>query len=283
MTRILTWNIQNGNGVDGVLSLERIAGVIGEMGSADVICLQEVSRGLVLIDGETAPDQPAELAALFPDHEVVFGIAIDAIDGAGRRWQYGNAVLTRLPLLSTISHLLPRPAESVRHMARQATEVVVASVGGPLRVTCLHLEYHSLAQRFAQVERLRDLQQEAMGHVSRPPLAETGGSYQAVPRPADGVCCGDFNLLPDSDEYRCMLAPLAAGIEPFRDAWTTLYPDRPHDPTCGIFDHAQWPEGRHCRDYFFLSGNCAERARSLAVNLDTDASDHQPLVLELAD
>ena len=105
MTRILSWNIQNGKGCDGRISLERIAEVIAAMGSADVICLQEVSRGLELEAGVAAPDQVAELEQLFPGYEIAFGVAFEARSSdAGTRWQYGNAILTRLPLRMMLSH-----------------------------------------------------------------------------------------------------------------------------------------------------------------------------------
>ena len=62
-----------------------------------------------------------------------------------------------------------------------------------------------------------------------------------------------------------------------------VHPDRPHDPTCGIYDHAQWPEGPHCRDFFFVAGDCVRVVSSMRVNTETDASDHQPLMIEIDD
>lgn len=285
MTCILSWNIQNGKNLAGDISLERIAGVIEGMGTADVICLQEVSRGLTLSAAAGAPDQIAELGTLFPDYEVVFGAGVDALsaDGEGR-WQFGNAVLSRLPLLSVLPHPLPRPGvQDVRHMMRQATEVVVAAAGGPLRIVNLHLEFHSAAQRMAQVDRLRELQREAIEEQRLPPRSDPSGPYQAVPRPVDSVFCGDFNMLCDSVEYRRMLAPMADEAGHFKDAWSLIYPHRSHAPTCGVHDRVQWPEGPHCRDFFFVAGACVESARDLRVDTVTDASDHQPLLLELAD
>ena len=67
------------------------------------------------------------------------------------------------------------------------------------------------------------------------------------------------------------------GVDCVKDAWTIAYPDRDHDPTCGIHDHQSWPEGPHCRDFFFVGGECARQVQSFHVDVDTDASDHQPL------
>jgi endonuclease/exonuclease/phosphatase family metal-dependent hydrolase len=285
MTRILSWNIQNGKGNDGKISLERIAGVIESTGAPDVICLQEVSRGLALEPGSAAPDQVAELGRLFPGYEIAFGVAFEACPpGTTQRWQYGNAVLTKLPLLMVVSHPLPRPGvNDLRHMTRQATEVVVADSAGPLRIVTAHLEFHSVIHRLAQVERLRDLQREAQEETALPPRTDCAGPYQQVARPEDAIYCGDFNMLPSSEEYHRLLEPLAAQPRPFVDAWAALFPGRTHDPTCGIYDHRQWPEGPHCRDYFFAAGRCTEALRDLRVDPQTDASDHQPLMLELGE
>ena len=80
-----------------------------------------------------------------------------------------------------------------------------------------------------------------------------------------------------------MLAPIDDEARPFVDAWPLIHPQISHAPTCGVHDRVQWPEGPHCRDFFFLAGACAETARDLRVDTVTDASDHQPLLLELAD
>ena len=82
MTIILSWNIQNGKGTDGVISLERTASVIKAMCDPDVICLQEVSRHLQLSADGPAPDHIAEISALFPDYETIFGAAVEEIGRA---------------------------------------------------------------------------------------------------------------------------------------------------------------------------------------------------------
>jgi endonuclease/exonuclease/phosphatase family metal-dependent hydrolase len=282
MTAILSWNIQNGRGVDGIVSLDRIAQVIGAMGSPDVICLQEVSRGLELA-GAGAPDQPAELAALFPGYETIFGVAVDADpEGRGTRWKFGNLVLSRLPVLSVQHHTLPRPpASGIRHMVRQASEIVVKTGEGPLRVINTHLEFHSTAQRAAQISGLRAILDAAFGHAEFPPLASAQGPYHEGPMPGGAVICGDFNMEVGSAEYRHMTDPFAGGR--IADAWVCANPARPHDPTCGVHDDEQWPQGPHCRDFFFLTGRAIGNVHAVTADTFTAASDHQPLMLELAD
>lgn len=285
MTSILTWNIQNGKGVDGVLSLARIRKVIGAIEDADVICLQEVSRNLALPGSDGAPDQVAELAALFPGYQIVFGTGADAVDSAtGQRWQFGNATLTRRPLLSVFRHLLPRPpaASAVLHMQRQAIEVTIATAAGPMRIVNTHLEYHDAGQRLAQVLRLRELQDEVEGNDRIRPRHQAAGPYQSVERAAAAVYCGDFNMTVGAPEYDLMRAPSAVTGERLEDAWTLVHGMRPHAPTCGVFDRQQWPNGPHCRDYFFVSGALTDRLQSIDVDIETAASDHQPLLVRLS-
>ncbi|MGI9477299.1 MAG: endonuclease/exonuclease/phosphatase family protein [Hyphomicrobiaceae bacterium] len=282
---VLSWNIQNGKGTDNRISLERIASVIRDMCTPDVICLQEVTRHLPLDAVNGAPDQAAELEQLFPDYELTFGCAIEArLAGADGRWQFGNATLSRLPVLSVFHHPLPQPAESgVRHMPRQATEITVAQPNGPLRIINTHLEFHSARQRMAQVRRMRDLHDEAVANVQTPPNRDASGPYQMVARPEDCVVCGDFNMEPTFDEYAAMISSSKRGAPCFHDAWRIANGDRPHPPTCGIHDHDQWPAGPHCRDFFFVSHTIASRSKEVQVDTVTNASDHQPLLLRLAE
>jgi endonuclease/exonuclease/phosphatase family metal-dependent hydrolase len=268
MTAIVTWNIQCGKGCDGVVDLARIARVIRAMGEADVICMQEVTRNDPEIAG--GADQATGLGALFPGYRVIFGPGLDRPPR-----QFGNLLLSRLPVLQVFLHLLPQPAQSgIKHMQRQAIEAVVATRSGPLRVATTHLEYYSARHRAAQVERLRALQEEVTANEAQPPKA-AASPYDPTPRPASLVLCGDLNLLPGEAEYGTLFRT------PFIDAWHHVRPGEPHPPTTGVFDRAQWPMGGHCRDYFALTPDVAARAASFEVDLLTDASDHQPLRLEL--
>jgi len=285
MTIVASWNIQNGKGADGVVSLPRIAEVISRLGEPDVVCLQEVSRHLPLFGAPFAADQVAELADLFPGYEVIFGVAIEAAGtGSAPRWQYGNAMLTRLPVVSVFHHALPQPVHAgVRQMPRQVSEVTVATGSGSLRVMNTHLEFHSLAQRLAQIARLRELHLQAAAHVHNPPDCDDSGSYRFLDRPESCVVCGDFNIEVGSPEYAAMLAPVGDGGVVFQDAWRICHTDRPHEPTCGVHDTVQWPQGPHCRDFFFVAGAVVQTVEAVSVNTETSASDHQPLMLSMAD
>jgi len=284
MTRILTWNIQWGLGLDGRVDLRRIAVVVKAMGDPDVLCLQEVGRHMPGAGGADA-DQAEALTALFPDMEPVFGAAVERAGADGRpRQRFGNLVLSRLPVLQVFRHPLPQPPDgAVKHMARQATEATVAAPFGPLRVVTTHMEYHSEGQRLAQAARLRDLHAEIAGNERTPGAQPADGPYAAPPRPAACVLCGDFNMVPDDAVYAALTAPFADGTPPLVDAWRHARPGRPHAATCGIFDAEQWPQGPHCRDFLFVTPDVAARIAAVEVNPDTDASDHQPVLLTLDD
>jgi endonuclease/exonuclease/phosphatase family metal-dependent hydrolase len=238
------------------------------MGEADVVCLQEIARGDPAFGN--GADQVAQLADLFPGYHPVFGPALIR----GER-QYGNLILSRLPVLQVFNHLLPHPAEGgIKHMQRQAIEVVVEAPFGALRVMTTHLEYYSAAHRAAQVARLREIQSEVAANEAA--LAKDAPSpYDPVPRPASLVLCGDFNIGPEDAEYRALFAP------PLVDAWKHARPGDPHPPTTGLFDRKQWPMGGHCRDYFAVTPDVAARIASIECETRSDASDHQALLLAL--
>lgn len=283
MTEIVTWNIQCGLGVDGRVDLERTAQVIRAMGDPDVICLQEVSQRMPELDAGAGADQVTVLAGLFPEHRPIFGPALDrAGDGAAERRSFGNLILSRLPALCVFRHHLPQPAQAgIRHMPRQATEVTVADPSGPLRILTTHLEFHSVTQRQAQIERLRALHSEAAANIRLAPEQVAAGPYEPLPRPSDCVLCGDFNLEPEEPEYLGLLAGFEDGTPALLDAWPEVHGDRPHDPTCGIFDVEQWPAGQNCRDFFFMTPALAARVDAVRVDVATQASDHQPVLVRL--
>jgi endonuclease/exonuclease/phosphatase family metal-dependent hydrolase len=283
MTRVVTWNVQYGWGADEALDLDRIATTIRSLADADVICLQELSRHDPELDDGAGADQPAFFAARFFQHEPYFGAALDrAGPSRSRRRQFGNMILSRLPVLEAYSYPLPQPAEpGIKHMRRIAVEAVVAAPGGPLRVTTTHLEFHSEPQRLAQVDALRALHAEACANTARPPLAVEQGTYRFMPRPAEAVLCGDFNFVVDDAAYVRITAPFGDGTPALRDAWRVRHGGKPHDPTCGIYDHDQWPQGAHARDFFFVSEALASRVKDVVVDTKTNASDHQPVLLVL--
>lgn len=293
--RMLSWNIQWGRGADGRVDLARTVAAIRAAGPLDVVCLQEVASNFPGLAGGAREDEPARLAAAFPGFEPVFGAGLDVPDGEGGRARFGNLVLSRLPVGQVFRHLLPSPADAAwPAMQRVCVEAVVAAPWGPLRVMTTHLEYYSARQRRAQAEALRALQ-AAAADLARLPAAdkESNPAFAARPRPAAAVLCGDFNCEPGSTAYLALQRALPAlragmrgGCPPPRphwvDAWPLVHGMRAHAPSVGLHG-AEWPERPYCCDFFFVTTDIAERVRGVEVLAATAASDHQPVVLELAD
>ncbi len=280
--RIMTWNIQWGRGADGRVDLDRTIAAIRHAGAVDVICLQEVARNFPGLPGGAREDELALLAGAFPDHAPVYAAALDVPDGEGGRAQFGNLLLSRVAVDQVFRHQLPYPGDgALPGMARVCIEAVLDSPRGGLRVLTTHLEYYSQRQRRAQVGALRALQEEAASHAAvRRDRREKNPAFAARPRPLSAVLCGDFNCQPGSAEYRRLQRSLAGGVSGWCDAWRILHGDAPHPPTVGLHG-AEWPGHAYCCDFFFVSADLGQCVRGLEVLADTDASDHQPVVLEL--
>jgi endonuclease/exonuclease/phosphatase family metal-dependent hydrolase len=279
---LITWNVQWCRGCDGVVDPTRIVHAAREMADFDVLCLQEVARNFPGLEGSAGEDQFRLLSEQLPQFTAVEGIATDVIGDGRERRQFGNLVLTRLPVLQAFRHLLPWPADpAVPSMQRSAVEVVLAAVFGPVRVTTTHLEYYSLKQRRAQVEALRALQWEAASHAADPVDREKeGGPFRRQPRPRSGILTADFNFRAEDPLYARLQAPLGGEVPGYIDAWRVRHGMRPHEPTLGVFDKGQWPGPAFACDFIFLTEDLTPRVRDVTVNLGTDASDHQPVMIE---
>ncbi len=281
---LITWNIQTCRGCDGRVDPRRIVDACHGMADFDVLCLQEVARNFADLPGSSGEDQFALLGGLLPGFTRLEGIAVDVRGVGAARRQFGNLILARYPVIQVFRHLLPWPADpSVPGMQRIALEAVLAAPFGPLRVTTTHLEYYSEIQRRQQVNRLRELHAEACGHCGDGKQAKKeGGPFQTMPRPASAILTADFNFRADDPLHARIAFPYSDGTPAYRDAWKLRHGERPHDHTLGVHDHAQWPEAFAC-DFIFVTEDLAGRVEDVAVNPDTDASDHQPVLLRLKD
>ncbi len=277
--KLVTWNIQWGKGCDGVVDLARIVSTAKALADADVYCFQEVSSGFADLDGGI--DQSHALAALLPDHRPVYRPAVEACGESGQLRTFGNLTLSRLPVLQIANHLLPWPeAGDHRSMRRHALEVTVQTAFGPLWIVNTHLEFFSSVQRRAQVERILDLQQEA-STSPKGAAAQPIDPFEAGSTTASSLLCGDFNFDVAEPEHAVIHGSSRPGLN-YRDAWTIRYPDRAHEPTCGLYDRDLW-DGPDCRDFVFVSEDLASRVCAISVDNETAASDHQPVLIELAD
>lgn len=284
---LITWNVQWCRGVDGKVDPARIVAEAKRLADFDVLCLQEIADNYPdpRLAGSHGEDQFARLAGLLPDYTAVPGVAVDQPGEGRRRRRFGNMLLSRLPVRQVYRYLLPYPCDSgVPGMPRIAVEAVVATPGGDVRVVTTHLEYYSFKQRMAQVERLRAIYAEGHAYARDAQVTMTdGGPFQTFVRPPYAILTGDCNFEPDSPEYRRMLAPIDDATPPLMDAWTIAHPGEPHPATFKIYEKKHPDEPLlHC-DFVFVGAELRSRVRAVRVDQKTQASDHQPVVLTLAD
>ncbi|MGH8706400.1 MAG: endonuclease/exonuclease/phosphatase family protein [Burkholderiales bacterium] len=273
--KLISWNIQWCRGVDGRVDPARIARVVRELCDPDVCCFQEVAINFATLAGSSGEDQAEILGREFRGYSEHFAWAVDVPDGRGGRRRYGNLILSRLPVRQVLRHSLPWPPEAgVPNMPRVAIEAVVQAPWGLVGVTTTHLEYYSTAQRAAQVERLCELKAEAVAHSTAMSLDKgDDGVFTPYPRPASSILTGDFNMRPDD--------PLLARLrQDWADAWQLAHPGTPHPPTFFLYQN-ETNTKPYCCDFVFVSRDLAPRLASVRVDTETQASDHQPVVVEL--
>lgn len=273
--RLISWNIQWCRGTDGRVDPERIARVAKELCDPDVCCFQEVADNYDALAGSAGENQPELLRMHFEDYSSHFAPAVDVADGRGGRRRFGNMILSRLPVRQVFRHSLPWPADDgAPNMPRVALEAVIEAAWGAVCVTTTHLEYYSAAQRAAQVARLRELHAERLAHAASTPSAQyAAGPFQPFARPAASILAGDFNMPPGDPT-------VAELMKDYADAWMEAHPGRAHPPSFGVFD-AKFAKEPYCCDFVLLSGDLVPRVASVRMDSETQASDHQPVILEL--
>lgn len=282
--KLVTYNTQYGVGRDGRFDLERIA---GEIAGADIIALQEVTRNFAR-NGNI--DMIEGLAGLLPEYFTVFGPAMDldfgAIDGEGRplnrRFQFGNMVLSRFPIVASRNLLLPRALRFSRgNLQRSAMEALIVAPAGPIRIYSVHLDHVSVTERALQI---RHLKERACAYVGEGGAISGSSEYgfPEPPRPQGFVLMGDFNMDRFSPEYTLMTgdrddASQQGGIDPV-DVYS-LDEGLP-DGAVSWVDDAK-PEDNRLIDFAFVEASLAGRIGKVWIDHEAKGSDHLPVWFEL--
>ena len=277
--RILSWNVQYGKASDGSSDFSRILQHIKSLGEFDVICLQELARNMSEYCIAKQPDHVQMTQDYFEEFSSVWGPGFswpshDA-DSAHRQ-EFGNVSLVKTGLLDYRVHQLPQPATpGTEQMQRVALETMVDSKMGPLSIINTHLAFHDNNENQQQIEYIYNLEQERIAHHLEPKKAGSG-TYQKKSLASARIVCGDCNFTPDTSQYRYQVDGR------WIDAWKLSRGEEAHLPTCGIFDTNQWTQGKHCRDYFWLSQEFELVNIEVKVDVKTNLSDHQPVILEIS-
>ena len=236
--RVMCYNIHYGQGTDGRYDLKRLADVINKA-RPDLVALQEVDVGVKRSGRVHQARRLAELTSM----SVRFGPTQHYQGGL-----YGNAILTRLPILDVAIQPLPYTESTPQRVTypRGAIAVTVrAPDGKPLRFISTHFQHNVPEDRVAEAKAINKLY----------------GTEDKIPT----ILAGDMNAVPDSAPIRELLKH-----------WSNAT-DEPASPTAP----SQKPTSRI--DYIFYRPAPMFRVTHAEVIAETIASDHRPVlaVLEL--
>ncbi len=159
--RLLAYNIHHGEGEDGKLDLERIAGVI-KTSRADIVLLQEVDDRTTRTGKVPQADELGRLTGL----KAVFGKAMN-FGGGG----YGNALLSKYPVKN--SRVIPLLGGREDRCALEVA-LEIGPTARPLTVVTTHLDV-SLAE--ARVTHAKLLAGE---FSTRPEPVIVGGDFNST-------------------------------------------------------------------------------------------------------
>lgn len=195
----MSFNIKHGQGMDGVIDLERTAEVIRRE-EVDIVALQEVDVG---VERSGERDIARELAELTGLEHYAFGKNVEVEGG-----DYGTATLSRFPIVEEQNtHLTQLGPEQ-----RGVLQTVIEVEGEELLFLNTHLD-HRGEDDAERLQSIREVDEEILPE------------YEGV----DAVVfAGDFNDVPGSSTHQKM-------TELMTDAWEeagegeglTIPPDEP--------------------------------------------------------
>lgn len=247
--RVATYNIHAGSGADEVFDVDRTAAQISDL-DADVVGLQEVD---VHWDARSEwRDLARELAHRLHMH-VFFGpiYSLDPSEVGGPRAEFGNAILSKYPIMSAHNHSIARLSsqdpDPVLEPSPGFPEAVINVRGVWMQVFSTHLDFRAdPLPRQAQVT----------------DMLEIMGAGRKMPQ----VLLGDFNAEPQSPE----IGPLWDHLD---DAWLAAG----GSPGEG----ATYPAGEPQKRIDFVAVSPSMRVID-AHAVASSASDHHPVVAELS-
>jgi len=285
--KVISYNIQFGRGLDGVVDLVRTCRAIR---GADIIFLQEVDQYWQR-SGDC--DQAAEIAGLLPSYYAVYGSSFDvdasapAAHGAvtNRRRRHGNMILSHWPILSMRTLNLPKQHYADKfNMHMTCIEAVIDTGSMPLRVYSYHAGYLEAAERYQQVDYFAAVftGSPAEGGAWSGKADIDGDDWSnwrnSPDMPHSAIVCGDFNAAPDTAEYQRLID--STGLI---DCWTLADPANCETSTLrkGISQDIK-VSGKI--DHILVTPDLGALVEQVVIDDKADGSDHKPIhaVLNLA-
>jgi endonuclease/exonuclease/phosphatase family metal-dependent hydrolase len=267
--RVLTYNIHGWRGADGKIDVRRLARII-HASTADVVGLNEVYHPLVP-PGENRAALDSLAGALHMD--VAFGVARTPQLAFAPLASYGNALLTRYPLLAHAGHHLT-PVDGHEQRGLLEARILLPDGRTPFSVYVTHLDHRREAVRLTQL--LAALQWTARDR-SRPHLvlgdlnAVAPGDYEGRPEERAALAVTEPLAHLAADEPRVVPRLLRSQYMDAGAAGGSPEPSFPaHDPSVRI-------------DYVFASATLAPSLRwcqPWTTEETAVASDHLPVLAE---
>jgi endonuclease/exonuclease/phosphatase family metal-dependent hydrolase len=231
--RVMCYNVHWCKGMDGEYDVERLADVINRS-KPDLVALQEVDVGVRRSGRVHEAQRLAELTGM----AVRFGPTQHYEGGL-----FGNAVLTRLPILDVLIQPLPY-TESTPELVTYPRGAIVVTVrdpnGKPLRFISTHFQHNVPADRVEEAKAINQL------FASDDKLMPT-------------ILAGDMNATPDAEPIQILL-----------ERWSNATDD-PASPT------APSTKPRVRIDYIFYRPMSSFRVTDAKVIPEAMASDHRPV------
>ncbi|CCV16115.1 endonuclease/exonuclease/phosphatase family protein [Mesorhizobium sp. STM 4661] len=290
--KLVSYNIQYGFGGDGRYDLARCAKVVA---GADIIALQEVERHWQRTNED---DQPELLSRLLPGYYWVYGPAFDMDVSTphegrilNRRRQFGTMILSKLPIVWSRLHTLPlRRTVRPLNTRNAALECMIRTPAGPVRFFSLHLAHIAAEERLEQIDyllaehRRASLEGGPWSGLDDEPARNWSNGEPEPENPLAAIWMGDFNMEPDSAEYRRIVGSTpyhrgAAYLDGFVDAAAVT-----QEPTVDFHTHEKVIDGRLAKrrlDHCLVGGMFADRVRSVSADIGEIASDHFPLRVDI--
>ncbi|MFK5922790.1 MAG: endonuclease/exonuclease/phosphatase family protein [Verrucomicrobiota bacterium] len=237
--RVLCYNIHYGQGTDGIYDIARLAEVINKT-QPDLVALQEMD---VHVKRSGRVHQLQELAKLTGLH-ARFGPTQHYEGGL-----FGNAVLSRFPILNVVIQPLPyteSTAEKVTYPRATVAVTVEGPNGKPLRIISTHFQHNLAEDRVAEAKAVNAL---------------FTWKDQTIPT----ILAGDMNAKPEAEPVQILLKK-----------WTNSM-DKNATPTVP----STKPKSRI--DYIFCRPATAFKVIESKVIPESIASDHRPVfaILEI--